>query len=213
MSPTAPMLAQSESKVMFFSRLGLDERNKTHRHIYSQMKEEAAGGWKRMTATRESLASQYKNDLSIQAPYTFNQIDERVIQLEILAIHRRARSQTRLIYDLGRDFYDGHEENWIIRWLLWHVFRYRDDRNSTSRRMARSCAGSGSPSSLSSFSSSSYDRGASVESTTVAEALSNSSPRTALSSSHSVCSSGRSRESSNEASSRFWDPVRGCYRT
>jgi hypothetical protein len=72
-----------------------------------------------MTATREALSPQYKHDLSVKAPYTFNQIDEKVIQHEIIAIHRRARSQTRILYDLGRDYYDGHEENWIIRWLLW----------------------------------------------------------------------------------------------
>jgi hypothetical protein len=32
------MLAQSESKAMFFLRLGLDDRNKMHRHLYSMMK-------------------------------------------------------------------------------------------------------------------------------------------------------------------------------
>lgn len=36
--PTAPSLAQSESKTMFFRRLGLDERNVMHRHLYSLMK-------------------------------------------------------------------------------------------------------------------------------------------------------------------------------
>ena len=25
------------------------------------------------------------------------------------------------------------EENWIIRWMLWHAFRYRDQRNNRNR--------------------------------------------------------------------------------
>lgn len=38
MAPVAASLAQSESKKRFFDRLGLDERNKLHRHLYSSMK-------------------------------------------------------------------------------------------------------------------------------------------------------------------------------
>lgn len=56
------------------------------------------------------------------------------MQAEIREIYQRARPEARLLYDLGRDVYLGKEENWIIRWLLWHVFRYRDDRNKCLRR-------------------------------------------------------------------------------
>lgn len=38
MAPTAGFLAKSESKKRFFERLGLDERNKLHRQLYSSMK-------------------------------------------------------------------------------------------------------------------------------------------------------------------------------
>ncbi|KAI7689877.1 hypothetical protein KC353_g19395, partial [Hortaea werneckii] len=41
----------------------------------------------------------------------------------------RARPETRQVYDLGRDLERVEEENWVIRWMLWHVFRYRDNRN------------------------------------------------------------------------------------
>ena len=34
-----------------------------------------------------------------------------------------------MIYDLGRYWDGSNEDNWIIRWCLWHVFRYRDERN------------------------------------------------------------------------------------
>lgn len=38
MPPTAPALAQSDSKSRFMRRLGLDEGNKMHRYLYSLMK-------------------------------------------------------------------------------------------------------------------------------------------------------------------------------
>jgi hypothetical protein len=38
-----------------------------------------------------------------------------------------------VVYDLGRDTARVEEENWVIRWMLWHVFRYRDSRNKNRR--------------------------------------------------------------------------------
>lgn len=35
---------------------------------------------------------------------------------------------------MGRDTQGLEEENWVIRWLLWHVFRYRDNRNKNRRQ-------------------------------------------------------------------------------
>ena len=34
-----------------------------------------------------------------------------------------------MVYDLGHDTEGVEMENWVIRWMLWHVFRYRDNRN------------------------------------------------------------------------------------
>lgn len=52
---------------------------------------------------------------------------------EILRIYQTARPETRQVYDLGRDTAGVEEENWVIRWMLWHVFRYRDNRNKNRR--------------------------------------------------------------------------------
>lgn len=137
MPPTAQYLAQSESKARFFDRLGLDEGNKMHRHLYSLMKvsrtptiaalqlvlqvltspqAEAVDGWTRMTANRDALIPQLKNDSSIEPPYTFGQIDEAAMHAEVLRIYTNARKDTRIMYDLGLDRDGDHEENWIIRW-------------------------------------------------------------------------------------------------
>jgi hypothetical protein len=70
-------------------------------------------------------------------PYASNQIQETAKHIEVLNIYHNASPQTRRIYDLGREWNGTTEDNWIIRWCLWHVFRYRDERNR-SRNVAGS---------------------------------------------------------------------------
>ena len=89
-----------------------------------------------MTATPESLAPQFRNDPTIEPPYSSAQISETAIHREILRIYGSARRETQLIYDLGRDTEGIEEENWVIRWMLWHVFRYRDNRNKNRRAVS-----------------------------------------------------------------------------
>ena len=48
---------------------------------------------------------------------------------ETLYIYQTARPETKACYALGHYVEGGTEENWIIKWFLWHVFRYRDNRN------------------------------------------------------------------------------------
>lgn len=64
-------------------------------------------------------------------PYSSNQIQPGVLSRVVLQIYRNASPQTRRIYDLGRETDGVSEDNWVIRWCLWHVFRYRDERNRT----------------------------------------------------------------------------------
>ena len=53
---------------------------------------------------------------------------------ELARIYREASPATKIIYDLAQDNATGQSENWIIRWLLWHVFRYRDERNGSRHK-------------------------------------------------------------------------------
>ncbi|KAM3413720.1 hypothetical protein BST61_g10409 [Cercospora zeina] len=120
MAPQVPALAQSESKARFFARLGLDPTNGTHRRVYNLMKMEAAEGRKRL--------------LEGQAMSTA-QIHEYAWQREVLRIYHDAQPQTRAVYQFGHDTADPNApDNWIIRWMLWHVFRYRDYRNKQQRQ-------------------------------------------------------------------------------
>lgn len=104
-----------------------------------------------MTATPDSLAPQFRDDPSVEPPYSSSQISETAIHREILRIYAQARRETRVVYDLGRDTAGIEEENWVIRWMLWHVFRYRDNRNKNRRTTSPpgdepdSTGGGGSP--------------------------------------------------------------------
>ena len=79
-----------------------------------------------MTGNREALAPAFKDNPAVEPPYTFSQLDEEAVNREIVYIYHHARPETKIMYGLGHDRDGDHEDNWIIRWLLWHVFRYRD---------------------------------------------------------------------------------------
>ncbi len=86
-----------------------------------------------MTASPDSLAPQFRDDPKVEPPYSNAQISETAIHREIIRIYQNARRETREVYDLGHDPDRLEEDNWIIRWMLWHVFRYRDNRNRNRR--------------------------------------------------------------------------------
>ncbi|KAF2164637.1 hypothetical protein M409DRAFT_56460 [Zasmidium cellare ATCC 36951] len=204
MVPPRPALAQSESKARFFERLGLDEHNEYHRRVYAMMKvspasgpasprasnltfpqEEAVEGRRRMTESQDVLVPSLRNS-SVEPPYSNAQISETVTHREILRIYRMARPETRVVYDLGRDTDRVEEENWVIRWMLWHVFRYRDSRNRNRRVVSPS-----------------PERGAARPSTSSSYA----SVGGHVSSHHRPGTYAASSSSSHRAS-HYWDPVR-----
>ncbi|KAK8215305.1 hypothetical protein M8818_001926 [Zalaria obscura] len=136
MPPQIPPLAQSESKQKFLERLSIPGDEERGRRIYAMMKEEAAAGRARMSADPTSLVPQLRGDPSVRPPYGNVQISETAMHRETLRIYRQARPETKPYYDLGHDTDGINEENWVIKWLLWHVFRYRDNRNRSSRANA-----------------------------------------------------------------------------
>lgn len=74
------------------------------------------------------------SEQNVQPPFSNAQLNETATHREILNIYQQARPETRSFYDMGRDTDGIEEENWVIRWLLWHVFRYRDNRNKNRRQ-------------------------------------------------------------------------------
>jgi hypothetical protein len=71
---------------------------------------------------------------NLQPPFSNAQLNESATHREILNIYQHAKPETKPLYDMGRDTQGLEEENWVIRWLLWHVFRYRDNRNKNRRQ-------------------------------------------------------------------------------
>ncbi|KXS97652.1 hypothetical protein AC579_1170 [Pseudocercospora musae] len=129
--PRIAPLAQSESKARFFQRLNLREDDAAHRDLYAAMKREAVEGRKRLIE---------------QGASDSGSINETAMHSEILQIYHRATPSTKAVYDLGRDTDGLEEENWIVRWLLWHAFRYRDTRNNRNRRAPNGTVARGVPS-------------------------------------------------------------------
>lgn len=95
----------------------------------------------RLTFAQMEAAEGRKRLLEGQATSTA-QIHESAWQREVLRIYHDAQPQTRAVYQFGHDTADPHTpDNWIIRWMLWHVFRYRDYRNKQQRQMNEPASG------------------------------------------------------------------------
>jgi len=96
-----------------------------------------------MTSSPRCLAARYCQDHDTKPPYSNIQISERAILEEVVRIYRDASRETRELYELGwvENGFGKERENWIIRWMLWHVARYRDNRN---KRISRNLLGDGS---------------------------------------------------------------------
>lgn len=161
-----------------------------------------------MTANREALSATLKDNPRVEPPYTFSQLDEAAVNKEIVYIFNHARPETKIMYGLGHDRDGYHEENWIIRWLLWHVFRYRDDRNSgPSRKRGQSAsleavmddeeASDDTPEPI--------DEASGIAAATIASQQGGITERTA--------SSGHTSAGEQITPSRFWDPVRDDFRS
>ncbi|KAF2400749.1 hypothetical protein EJ06DRAFT_462794, partial [Trichodelitschia bisporula] len=68
-------------------------------------------------------------DPLLTPPYSSSMITETARHREVQNIYEHASPETRAIYERGMMQDGANWDNWIIRWCLWHVFRYRDDRN------------------------------------------------------------------------------------
>lgn len=65
--------------------------------------------------------------------YPSSYIGDQALSEESLRVYANASPETRAIYDLAYDPDRPNDPNWIIRWFLWHVFRYRDGRQARQK--------------------------------------------------------------------------------
>lgn len=77
---------------------------------------------------RGALKPQYASD---PPPFSANQFSEMAFINAVKTIVRSAGAQTRPLYERGA--VQG-QQNWVARWILYHVCRYRDGRNKKAAR-------------------------------------------------------------------------------
>ena len=89
----------------------------------SPSQNEAINVYNAQLRNRSALRREHRN---AEAPWTANQFTEDTFNAAIATIEAQASPRTRVLYARGRN---GNGPNWVIRWILYHVCRYRDGRN------------------------------------------------------------------------------------
>ncbi|KAF2675241.1 hypothetical protein BT63DRAFT_409343 [Microthyrium microscopicum] len=125
---TLSRLSPSKSKKEFLEHMRLCEDNSQDRRVYRDMMDEAAAARERMCVF-ENLTPQAQSTPGLKPPFSSNMIMETAQYKAVCEIYALSSPTTREQYAKG-NFQDGSQwDNWVIRWCLWHVFRYRDERN------------------------------------------------------------------------------------
>ena len=136
-------LHRSATKGQYMRAIGLDSNEPSHEALYLLMK--VIGKWSirelithtlqneairvfnaQMRNTRATLRPEHAN---AQQPFAAHQFTEAAFSEAVRTIWANACTATRPWYERGRVPGD----NWIILWMLYHVCRYRDSRNSRAR--------------------------------------------------------------------------------
>ena len=64
-------------------------------------------------------------------PWSYSHFTDTALSQATARICARASSGTRSLYARGQGRSSG--ENWVVQWMLYHICRYRDSRNSRGR--------------------------------------------------------------------------------
>ncbi|KXT04156.1 hypothetical protein AC578_46 [Pseudocercospora eumusae] len=131
MAPIVQPIARSDSKVEFMTSLGLDISKRVHRQVYNTMKLEANKGRKRIIARLDEQAKR-NGQSAARTTYSTPQFDESITNSGAAWIYERAQPVTKPLYHLGHDSENSSKPNWVIYWMLWHVFGYKDGRQKNS---------------------------------------------------------------------------------
>ena len=81
-----------------------------------------------LTGNRGALKPQYARE---SPPFSANQFSETAFVTAIKTIVENAGPDTRDLYERGAS---QDQPNWVARWILYHVCRYRDGRNKKAAR-------------------------------------------------------------------------------
>jgi len=147
-------IAPSRTKREFFAGLKLLKGCENDERIYKMMlvgagrspgsvirltylQDEAAAGRQRLGGNLEDLRIHYQGEGEVQQRYSYNHFTESALLREILHIWHKGAAELQPFYARGQHLKDSVEDNWVIRWCLYHSFRYTDKRNRNSFRTSR----------------------------------------------------------------------------
>lgn len=137
---TTSAVIQSAPKWEFMLKLDLVANNSDHQAKYWQMKvmDVYRGRWygtndpqceairvyeTQLRGNRPALRTEHAR---ANPPFAANQFSDAAFLQAIRTVEANASSQTRNLYSRGSQ---AGGNNWVIRWMLYHVCRYRDGRN------------------------------------------------------------------------------------
>ena len=88
---------------------------------------------------RVNLIEDKQRDPTVNPPFYWHHVRPEVQRAAIREVWQRApaNSAARRLFDLGATDGEG-APNWVTHWLLYSVFRARDDRNNRHNRNRRS---------------------------------------------------------------------------
>lgn len=103
-------------------------------HCSSFGQEEVTTYWVKNfeTSSRHILKPEYASNPAVKQPYKWAHLDPIFIDQAIAQICDEGEEWPRHFYELGRSD-DRKVNNWVLKWLLWHVCRYRDWRNRKNK--------------------------------------------------------------------------------
>ena len=84
------------------------------------------------TSSRHILKPEYASNPAVKQPYKWAHLDPVFIDQAIAQICEEGKEWPKHFYELGRSD-DRKVNNWVLKWLLWHVCRYRDWRNRKNK--------------------------------------------------------------------------------
>ncbi|KAF2001982.1 hypothetical protein P154DRAFT_431850 [Amniculicola lignicola CBS 123094] len=122
-----PPVAKSADKSVLFAHLGLKDQA-----LHKLMLEEASVARDRLSRNPANLLPQSQDNPDVKAPYKWGDLSETAIHREVLYVASSGSIHTRPYYDMGRYYTGVNEENWVVRWYMWHSFRFRDNRDTRS---------------------------------------------------------------------------------
>jgi len=121
---------RSAKKDEFLAYLGLNDHEHSHKMLYRKMLDEAGAGRDRLSQDPNNLYPMHRVDVNLRQPYSADMMTETAMHREVMNIWKLASNETKSYYNYGHTQSTANVDNWVIRWLVWHAFRYRDNRNN-----------------------------------------------------------------------------------